>query len=502
MLGVLGLIYALARLRIESNGTGAALHANLSSLRSYWLASGGLWASLTGLCFLLVRKRDRASELRGGGWAIAIVLIVAAAARLAIVLVHQPSLSDDIFRYVFDGRTLAAGFNPYLQTPAERMTMPDRWPGESGIASQVNNRQLHTIYLPASQYAFAAAATIWTLVHRDLDTGLLVFRSAFACVDLVAVVFIVLLLRREHRSPWWAALYAWHPLALSEIAGSGHQDVLGIALMLAAMLVYTVWSRRVACRQSENWKVGNGNSGISNFDLPLSTFTSALLGVAVMVKPVAAVVALLMLSRRRLRAWIVSVIAGALVCIVLAAPLMLTHDREPLRNWRATAGRFSEKWAHFGSVYVPTLAVMHAADPIEDEQSQWQKKEAHERWARYVCFSLVGVVIVAALVLRAGVFAGSRAILFAMVLFSTTAHPWYLLWALVLLPLRFSPAVWIASLTLPWGYVAWTDPEWNVPAWVMGAAYAPVYSALAADLVRVWRARRTRDGMMASRDEA
>ena len=33
--------------------------------------------------------------------------------------------------------------------------------------------------------------------------------------------------------------------------------------------------------------------------------------------------------------------------------------------------------------------------------------------------------------------------------FSTTSHPWYLLWALILLPAAFSPAVWIASLTLP-----------------------------------------------------
>jgi hypothetical protein len=79
-------------------------------------------------------------------------------------------------------------------------------------------------------------------------------------------------------------------------------------------------------------------------------------------------------------------------------------------------------------------------------------------------------------------------IFLAMVLLSPTAHPWYLLWALALLPIARSGTVWVASLTLPWGYWVLADPvDWSVPVWVMVVAYLPVYAALAIELILHWR---------------
>ena len=78
----------------------------------------------------------------------------------------------------------------------------------------------------------------------------------------------------------------------------------------------------------------------------------------------------------------------------------------------------------------------------------------------------------------------------AMVLLSPTAHPWYLLWALAMVPMAMGWATWLASLTLSWGYVAWgnvaTDgtPGWGVPAWVMVITYAPIYGVLAWEVGR------------------
>ena len=55
----------------------------------------------------------------------------------------------------------------------------------------------------------------------------------------------------------------------------------------------------------------------------------------------------------------------------------------------------------------------------------------------------------------------------------------------------FSPAVWVASLTLPWGYAQLGDVvEWHTPAWVMWAAYLPIYLALLGDLGWKLMARR------------
>ena len=61
------------------------------------------------------------------------------------------------------------------------------------------------------------------------------------------MLVLTCVLRTRDWSPWWLALYAWHPLALDGFAASGHQDVIGIALMfpsfgafgvVAGMIVY------------------------------------------------------------------------------------------------------------------------------------------------------------------------------------------------------------------------------------------------------------------------
>jgi len=60
---------------------------------------------------------------------------------------------------------------------------------------------------------------------------------------------------------------------------------------------------------------------------------------------------------------------------------------------------------------------------------------------------------------------------------------------MALVPVVPSGAVWIASLTLPWGYAVLGDPaDHGVPRWLSVAAYAPVYLALAVGLWR-WKRR-------------
>ena len=80
--------------------------------------------------------------------------------------------------------------------------------------------------------------------------------------------------------------------------------------------------------------------------------------------------------------------------------------------------------------------------------------------------------------------------LFAAVLLSSTAHPWYLLWALALLPLRFNSALWVLSLTISWSYTVLIDANtWYLPTWVMVITYAPVYLVLTIEL-GYWRLKR------------
>ena len=103
---------------------------------------------------------------------------------------------------------------------------------------------------------------------------------------------------------------------------------------------------------------------------------------------------------------------------------------------------------------------------------------------------LLAVVVVCAMAAGADIWRVSMLYLLAAVLVTSTAHPWYVLWTLALLPLRFSLALWVLSATLPWSYAVLLDVEaWRVPRGLRLASYLPVYAALIADGAATWRRR-------------
>jgi hypothetical protein len=208
------------------------------------------------------------------------------------------------------------------------------------------------------------------------------------------------------------------------------------------------------------------------------------LALSVLVKPFGALAALYIVHPRRWRQWFAAGLLGCATVLAVAGPLLLVHDAQPLRKLSATAARFTATWAHFGSVYEPGLAILNAVDPIEDPETQWHRKQRHEAQARWVCITLILLVAGVVLAMRLDPWVGLRIVLLAMVLLSPTAHPWYLLWALALMPMAPSATLWILSLTLPWGYAVLGDTlTWHAAPRVYAAAYVPVYAALA---LEVW----------------
>ena len=184
-----------------------------------------IYAVLFGLCVAFWRV------LRGEGrskifWA---VLGFAAVFRVIIVF-SPPYLSDDIYRYIWDGRVLLSGVNPYLYAPTDPALTSLRdslWP-------LINNPALPTIYPPVLQVVFAAAAFV--------SPSVLGFKLVFLLMDLGAVVFLYFALRKLGRSRW-IVLYAWHPLPILEISGSGHSEAVGMLCLCAGLwgVVHRRW---------------------------------------------------------------------------------------------------------------------------------------------------------------------------------------------------------------------------------------------------------------------
>ena len=171
-----------------------------------------------------------ASQTEGGGTdrrgALVTILVGAVLMRLTLLFV-EPYLSTDIYRYVWDGRVQAAGINPYRYVPAAAEVAHLR---DAAIFPNINRADYAvTIYPPTAQAIFLAVTRLGESVVA-MKLGLLAFEAA-------TVAALLALLSRLGSPATRIAAYAWHPLPVWEIAGSGHVDVAMCALLMAGLLL-------------------------------------------------------------------------------------------------------------------------------------------------------------------------------------------------------------------------------------------------------------------------
>ena len=177
-----------------------------------------------------------------------IVLGIAAIAvllRIPIVLA-PPALSTDVYRYVWDGRVMPAGINPYRYVPADpqlaALRDPDIFPNINRADTAV------TIYPPLAEAIFLAVTRV-----SESATAM---KAAMVGFEIITFVLLVDLLTREGLPTGRVVVYAWHPLPLWEFAGSGHIDAALIALVVVAL-----------------WAARGGRGGLAGLLLAGATLT-------------------------------------------------------------------------------------------------------------------------------------------------------------------------------------------------------------------------------------
>ena len=146
-------------------------------------------------------------------------------------LTTVPSLSDDVWRYLHDGRAQLAGINPYLHPPANSATASVR---KSDFA-RINHPELPTIYPPFAQLTFALSAA--------LGASLWSWKLILLLFDLGTAALLFLYCRQVRAPVLGAALYAWHPLIIVEFAGSAHMDPVAFTPLVAALLLLALGQR-------------------------------------------------------------------------------------------------------------------------------------------------------------------------------------------------------------------------------------------------------------------
>ncbi len=151
------------------------------------------------------------------------VLVIALQLRIPMFFT-EPTLSDDVWRYLHDGRAQVAGINPYAYAPDDPRTAQYRGPE----FTRINHPHLPTIYPPVAQFAFRLAAAA--------PDPLLAWRLLLLGAELAILIAGALLLKQRGLPAANLALYAWHPLAIVEGIGSAHLEPIGIALLVMTAL--------------------------------------------------------------------------------------------------------------------------------------------------------------------------------------------------------------------------------------------------------------------------
>lgn len=154
-------------------------------------------------------------------------LIIGFAILFRVAMLFSPLvLSSDLYRYIWDGRVQTAGINPYLYPPSAPELTHLR---DEAIFSHINRQEAPTVYPPGAQTLFALNAAILP----DSVTGL---KAVMILFDLGTILLILRLLKKTELRSDRVLLYAWSPLVIFEVAGSGHVEALMLPFALIALL--------------------------------------------------------------------------------------------------------------------------------------------------------------------------------------------------------------------------------------------------------------------------
>ncbi len=417
----------------------------LPDARVHLLAYLSLFVAGTLLALLAARS------LSGSGPSF--LLLCATAFRLTL-LFRPPDLSDDLWRYLWDGGVARAGISPWAYAPAH--------PAVSGLDPALNARVAHpsirTVYPPAAQAVFR------TFGYASAPYLL---KGFFAAADVAVVGMLAG--SGLAGGAWAAALYAFHPLPLTETAGQGHLDSLGVALLLAAVL----HARR-------------GRGAAAGLGLTLSALS----------KYVSAAAAL-PLARRG--GWRTVLAAGAAALLLWGAAARL--GTSPVGG----LDQYATRWEFNSVAYPAVFAAMEGARiPSRAKEAflGWKARHHDPPWTArvfpyfYSAFfarALLGITLSVLLVAIAwrmtDLWGAVLASVGALLLLSPTLHPWYLLWVLPFAAVKREPAfLWLAAAA-PLAYALLYRTPGLPPAAVYAAEYVPFAALLLWSLGRRGRAR-------------
>ena len=151
-----------------------------------------------------------------------------------LVLFAFPNLSDDVFRFVWDGRLNVIGENPFLHMPSWYLESKNKILAlNHELYSQLNSNEYYTVYPPILQYIFASS--VW-LFPNDIYSSAIVMKCFIFLAECGSIAILLKLFKQFTINAKYIAIYALNPLVIIELTGNAHFEGLMIFFLLL-----TVW---------------------------------------------------------------------------------------------------------------------------------------------------------------------------------------------------------------------------------------------------------------------
>jgi hypothetical protein len=174
-------------------------------------------------------------------WVVAGVLF-----RLSLLLAI-PSLSDDFYRFIWDGRLIASGYHPFAELPGFYLQHSFNIPGiNQSLYSQLNSPEYFTIYPPFAQFVFWVS--VW-LSPQSIWGSVVVMKSFVIAAEVGSILLLQKLFVRFNLNVRNILIYALNPLVILELTGNLHFEafmIFFILLALSLLLQNKIWQAGIA----------------------------------------------------------------------------------------------------------------------------------------------------------------------------------------------------------------------------------------------------------------
>lgn len=352
------------------------------------------------------------------------LIYVAIIARFAL-LISTPLLSDDYFRFIWDGQLIINKINPYLYTPGELINNTTiQFPLKGYLLDNLNALQQsnYTCYTPLNQILFFLAALI---SPNNVLGQIVIMRLIIILAEIGTIYFGLKLLTHYSLDRKNIILYALNPLVIIELTGNLHFEGLMLFLMMASLYYYT--QKKIAL------------SGL---------FAS----LSVAFKLITVITVPAVLFRLKFKDWAKYAVSGTLAGGVLLAPLFILPGS---RGFVDSVMLFVRTFEFNASGYYLLRSLGYAYKGYNLIQVIGPLLTA---------LSLSTIIIYSFVKRNKGGLSLYSSIVLAYTLFyllSTTVHPWYItpLIAFSVFSSFWFPVIW--SLLIFLSYAAYSNPEFK-----------------------------------------